>query len=196
MNWLSKLRRGVPKADTMSQELARAIKGQHAVVSRDVRIGEGTVIWNLVYVGPGVTIGNNVTLGSLVHVAAGASIGDGTMVEGAAYIGRLSKIGRNCFIGPKVVITGDPYPPVRRNTGVSAWTGVTVEDEAIIGAGACIRAGIVVGRRAVVGMGSVVLSDVPPGTVVAGVPARPIYDRDEYDRRQMERAARWEKISP
>ena len=51
---------------------------------------------------------------------------------------------------------------------------VVVEDGAWIGAGAIILPGVTVGRKAVVGAGSVVTRDVPPYTVVAGNPARAI----------------------
>ena len=67
-----------------------------------------------------------------------------------------------------------------------------IEDEAIIGTGAIINAGVVIGRRAVVGMGSLVVSDVPAETVVMGSPARPIYKREEYDKRQQEWVEKFE----
>jgi serine acetyltransferase len=46
-----------------------------------------------------------------------------------------------------------------------------------IGAGAIVLGGIAIGDDAVIGAGSVVLSDVPPGCAVAGVPARVIRDK-------------------
>ena len=51
---------------------------------------------------------------------------------------------------------------------------IVIEDGAWIGAGAIILPGVRIGRKAVVGAGSVVTRDVPPGTVVAGNPARVI----------------------
>jgi acetyltransferase-like isoleucine patch superfamily enzyme len=171
----------------------KGIKGQYVVIDEGVTIGEGTSIWNLVYIGAHARIGANVTVASLVHIAAEVVVEDDSMIEANACIGHLAKIGRRCFIGPGVVINADPFPPVRKATGVAAWHGVKIEDEAIIGARAIINAGVVVGRGAVVGMGAVVISDVPPGTVVMGSPARPIYRREEYDLRQQEWVAQWEK---
>ena len=49
---------------------------------------------------------------------------------------------------------------------------VVIEDEAWIGAQVTILAGVRIGRGAVIGAGSVVTSDVPPATIVAGNPAR------------------------
>lgn len=51
---------------------------------------------------------------------------------------------------------------------------IKIEDGVWIGAGAIILPGVTVGTKSVVGAGSVVTKDVPPFTVVAGNPARPI----------------------
>ena len=50
--------------------------------------------------------------------------------------------------------------------------GITIEDGAIIGAGAVIKAGVKVGKNSVVAMGAVVTKDVPENVVVLGNPAR------------------------
>lgn len=55
---------------------------------------------------------------------------------------------------------------------------ICIEDEAWIGAGAIILGGVTVGRGATVGAGAVVTKDVPPYTVVVGVPARVIRELD------------------
>lgn len=163
---------------------AGVIKGSYVVIGENVCIGEGSAIWNFVYIGSNVSTGKHVRIGSLVHIGSNVMIGEGTLIEGCVYISELSQIGKNCFIGPNVTITNDAFPPIRKTTGVAAWQGVIVEDEAIIGGGASLRAGVRIGRRAVVGMGSVVLSDVPPETVVAGVPARTLYTRSEFEKKQ------------
>jgi acetyltransferase-like isoleucine patch superfamily enzyme len=53
-----------------------------------------------------------------------------------------------------------------------AGAPIILEDGAWIGAGAIILPGVTVGTRAVVGAGSVVVKDVPAGSIVAGNPAR------------------------
>jgi acetyltransferase-like isoleucine patch superfamily enzyme len=151
-------------------------------VGRNVKMGKNVKIWHYAYVGDNAEIGDNVMIGSLAHVDRDVKIGDGTRVQGLVYIPPMTVIGRNVFIGPAAVFTNDPYPPSDR------MIGVTVEDEAVIGARSVILAGVKVGRRSVVAMGSVVVRDVPPETVVAGVPARILYSREEYDRKR----AAWE----
>jgi len=64
--------------------------------------------------------------------------------------------------------------------------GVTIEDNAIIGARAVIKAGVTVGKNSVVAMGSVVTRDVPENVVVIGSPATIRYTREEYDKKQKE----------
>ena len=151
-------------------------------VGKNVRMGKNVKIWHYAYVGDNVEIGDDVMIGSLAHVDRDVKIGSGTRIQGLVYIPPLTVIGRNVFVGPAAVFTNDPYPPSNR------MIGVTVEDEAVIGARSVILAGVTVGKRSVVAMGSVVVRDVPPETVVAGVPARIMYSREEYDRKR----AAWE----
>jgi len=153
-------------------------------ISDKAKIGENTKIWHFVYVGDDVEIGNNVKIGSLAHIDYDVKIGDNTLIEGLVYIPPLSRIGKNVFIGPSVVLTNDPYPPSGK------LSGVIIEDNAIIGSKAVIKAGVTIGKNSVVGMGAVVTKDVPSDTVVTGVPAKPKYSRNEYDKKQTE----WKNI--
>ena len=144
-------------------------------VAADAKIGKNVRIWHFSYVGGKSVIGDNVKIGSLAHVDYDVRIGSGTKIEGSVYIPPLSRIGKNVFIGPAAVLTNDLYPPSKR------MLGVTIEDNAVIGARAVIRAGVTVGKGSVVAMGAVVTKDVPPGKVVMGVPARVVYSRKEFD---------------
>ena len=144
-------------------------------IGKNVKLGTNVKIWNFAYVGDNTEIGDNVSIGSLAHVDYGVKIGNDVRIEGLVYIAPLSVIGNGVFIGPNAVLTNDPYPPSSR------MTGVIVEEFAALGGGSVIKAGVKIGRKAVVGMGSVVIRDVPPETVVAGNPAKPIYGRDVYE---------------
>jgi len=83
-------------------------------------------------------------------------------------------IGRHCLIGPNVMFETTGHSLVHDpNEGRDRYTRpITVEDEVWIGAGAIILSGVTIGRGAVVAAGSVVTKDVPPKTLVAGVPAK------------------------
>lgn len=144
-------------------------------ISEKAKLGENVKIWHFTYVGDNVEIGNNVKIGSLVHIDYNVKIGNDSKIEGTAYIPPLTRIGNNVFIGPSVTITNDPYPMCDK------MIGVKIEDNVIIGAKAVIKAGVTLHKNCIVAMGSVVTKDVPEGMVVAGVPARVKYTREEYE---------------
>ena len=78
----------------------------------------------------------------------------------------------DCWIGPNVVLTNAKYPRAPRVK--EELQGPHVERGAKIGANATVLPGVRIGEGALVGAGSVVTRDVPPGAVVAGNPARVI----------------------
>jgi acetyltransferase-like isoleucine patch superfamily enzyme len=147
-------------------------------ISEKAKIGENVKIWHFSYVGDNTEIGDNVSIGSLAHIDYDVKIGENTRVEGQAYIPPLSRIGKNVFVGPAAVLTNDPYPMCDK------MIGVTIEDGAIIGARAVIKAGVTVGKNSVVAMGAIVTRDVPENSVVMGSPASIRYSREEYDKKQ------------
>jgi acetyltransferase-like isoleucine patch superfamily enzyme len=149
-------------------------------ISEKTKIGQNVKVWHFTYIGDNVEIGDNVKIGSLVHIDYDVKIGENTKIEGTAYIPPLSRIGKNVFIGPGASLTNDPYPMCDK------MIGVTIQDNAVIGSRAVIKAGVTVGKNSVVAMGAVVTRDVPENTVVVGVPATVRYSREEYDKKQKE----------
>ncbi|MDE1843196.1 MAG: N-acetyltransferase, partial [Thaumarchaeota archaeon] len=105
-------------------------------------------------------------------------IGENTMIEGLVYIPPLSRIGKNVFIGPAATLTNDPYPASKK------MTGVVIEDGAVIGSRAVIKAGVKIGKNSVVAMGAVVTRNIPENCVAMGVPAKVKYSREEYDKKK------------
>lgn len=151
-------------------------------ISDKANIGKNVTVWHFTYIGDNSEIGDGSKIGSLVHIDYDVNIGKNTKVEGQAYIPPLSRIGNNVFIGPGVILTNDRYPMGEK------FKGVTIEDDAIIGAGAIIKAGVIIGKNSIVGMGSVVVRDVPPDVVVMGNPATIRYTRQEYEQKK----TKWE----
>jgi acetyltransferase-like isoleucine patch superfamily enzyme len=82
------------------------------------------------------------------------------------------------FIGHGVTFINDTYPRATTPTGElqtgADWKveATLVKTGASIGSGSTILSKIVIGEHAIVGAGSVVTRDVPPGAIVAGNPAR------------------------
>jgi acetyltransferase-like isoleucine patch superfamily enzyme len=161
-------------------------------ISEGSRIGagsilrSGSVIYERAVLGSGVELGHNVLIREETVVGDGVRIGTGSIVEKAVRIGKNAwiqsmvyipngtVIEEDVFIGPNAVITNDKYPPSKR------LDPVVIRRGAVIGANATLVAGVEIGEGAVVAAGAVVTRDVPPGAVVAGVPAREISRVDEY----------------
>ncbi len=92
-------------------------------------------------------------------------------------------IGDDVLIGPKVSLIAENHPldPNDRKTLVAQ--PITIRRNAWIGAAAAILPGVTIGENAVVAAGAVVTKDVPPDTVVGGVPAKPIRKPDTNERK-------------
>lgn len=110
-------------------------------------------------------------------------IGDRTGIGHACHfaIAKGLYIGNDCRIASNVRIfdsSGHPLDPERRRRGdppdADSVKEVRIEDNVWIGAGAFVFPGVTIGAGSVVSAGAVVLSDVPPNSIVAGNPARRI----------------------
>ena len=129
------------------------------------RIEPGAVIRDMVSIGKNAVI----MMGAVINI--GAVVGDNSMVDMNAVIGARGIIGKNVHLGAGAVVAGVLEPP--------SATPAIIEDDVLVGANAVILEGVKVGKGAVVGAGAVVTHDVPPGSVVAGSPAKLIKMKDE-----------------
>jgi acetyltransferase-like isoleucine patch superfamily enzyme len=106
------------------------------------------------------------------EIGTGTWIGAFTVIDGS---GGLT-IGAGCDISSGAQIY--THSSVRRCVSERAFPDVErapvrIGDHVFVGAGAIITMGVTIGDHSVVGAGAVVTRDVPPYTVVSGVPARP-----------------------
>lgn len=146
----------------------------------DVEFGEGVVVQSFTNL-YGCRIGAETRVGPFVEIQRGAVIGARCKIQSHTFICDGVEIGDRVFVGHGVMFVNDKTPqatnPAGELAGSSDWTllAVRVGDGAAIGSGAVIMGGVTIGENALVGAGAVVTRDVPPGGVVAGVPARPRY---------------------
>ena len=83
-------------------------------------------------------------------------------------------IADDVMIGPKVSLITENHPLDPNDRKTLMARPITIGRNAWIGAAATILPGVTIGENAVVAAGAVVTKDVPPDTVVGGVPAKPI----------------------
>ena len=174
--------------------------------SRRLRLGKDTRILGAPHLdideGAVVILGDRVTLNSrnddyhvamwscvkLVANAPGASItiGDDTRIHGSCLHALDSiSIGRRCLIAANCqIIDSNGHPtaldrPEMRICERDCPRPVVIEDDVWIGTGVLVLPGTRIGRGSVVGAGSVVSRDIPPGVVAAGNPARVVLANGE-----------------
>lgn len=138
----------------------------------NARIEPGAIIRDQVTIGDQAVI----MMGALINI--GAEIGPKTMIDMGAILGGRATVGANCHIGAGTVLAGVIEPP--------SATPVIVEDDVVIGANAVVLEGVRIGKGAVVAAGAIVIEDVPPYTVVGGVPARKLKELDEKTKSKTE----------
>jgi tetrahydrodipicolinate N-acetyltransferase len=131
----------------------------------NARIEPGAVIRDLVEIGDHCII----MMGAVLNI--GAVIGERTMIDMNVVVGGRAVVGKNCHIGAGAVLAGVIEPP--------SAAPVVIEDDVLIGANAVVLEGVRVGKGAVIAAGSVVVKDVEPYSVVAGIPAKFLKKVDE-----------------
>lgn len=111
---------------------------------------------------------------SFIKIGCDSLVGEYSVIRGQGGV----QIGDRVYTSPFTQIIAvnhvfdDPGRPFVEQ-GITAQ-GIVIEDDVWLGAGAIITDGVRVGKGAVVAAGAVVTKDVPPHTVVGGVPAKPI----------------------
>jgi acetyltransferase-like isoleucine patch superfamily enzyme len=131
---------------------ARLETGHHVVIREDNVLGDDVKIWN------------NTT------IDYGCRIGQRVKIHTNCYIAQFTVLEDDVFLAPGVAVANDPHPGCAYSS--QCMRGPTIEAGAQIGAGVTLLPFVKIGRRALVGAGSVVTRDVPPEVVVAGNPAR------------------------
>lgn len=163
---------------------------RHIHAGRNVFIGDDSYVSGLSQ--NGVRLGNDVRIregawvqatSTLDQPGVGLSIGDGTYIGPRVILGAGGgiRIGRNVTFGAAVHLLAENHAfddasrPIQTQ-GVTR-AGIVVDDDVWIGNAAILLDGVTIGKGAVIGAGSVVTHDVPPGGVAVGNPARVIRQR-------------------
>lgn len=141
----------------------------------------------------GIQLGDNVMIGQQTIIECTGvvrKLGEGLKVGNNSNFGDYNfigvrgfvEIGNDVLFGPRVSIHAENHVfdrldiPIRKQG--ETRKGVRIEDNCWIGSGAIILDNVTIGTGVVVAAGAVVTHDLPPYSVVAGIPARVIQTRD------------------
>jgi acetyltransferase-like isoleucine patch superfamily enzyme len=145
------------------------------------RLRSGTVLYDGSRIGAGLQTGHGVVIREQNRIGADVSVWSNTVIDYGCRIGDRVKIHANCylaqytvleddvFLAPGVTIANDLYPGDERSAEL--MTGPYLEAGAQVGVNVTILPFVRIGAGAIVGSGSVVTRDVPPGLVAYGNPA-------------------------
>ncbi len=148
-------------------------------IAPDVKLGRNVRLHAFVNL-YGCAIGDETSIGTFVEIQKGVTIGARCKIQSHTFICEGVTIEDEVFIGHNVNFLNDRYPmattPAGRVKGDRDWQleRTLVKRRAAIGTGAIILPGVTVGEEAVVGAGAIVTQDVQDRSVVAGNPARVI----------------------
>jgi len=164
---------------------------RHLSVGRDFIVEDYAEVNCMTY--RGIVAGDRVTIGKHAIIRPtniyGSAIGEGLKIGNNSSIGPYSyigcsgfiEIGDNVMMSPRVSIYAEnhlfDHPDLSiKEQGVKREF-VKIEDDCWIAANTIILAGVTIGRGSVIAAGSVVTKDVPPYSIVGGVPAKVIKSR-------------------
>jgi acetyltransferase-like isoleucine patch superfamily enzyme len=152
-----------------------AVVSTGAIVFAGTTIGERTIVGDQSCIRERCAIGDDVVVGRGSLIENDTTVGDRTKIQAGAYVTAYSELEEDVFIAPCVVTTNDNFMgrTERRHELVK---GPTIRRGARVGGGAVLCPGVEIGEEAYVGAGAVVTKDVPPRTVVVGVPAKALRD--------------------
>ncbi len=146
-------------------------------IAPDVKLGRNVRIHRFVNL-YGCEIGDETKIGTFVEIQKGAKIGDRCKISSHTFICEGVTIETEVFVGHGVTFINDRYPRATAADGrlqtEADWEcqSTLVKRGASIGSGVTLLGGVTVGENAIVGAGSVVTKDVPPRCTVAGNPAK------------------------
>jgi acetyltransferase-like isoleucine patch superfamily enzyme len=148
----------------------------HTVIYAGVVIGDRFQSGHGALIREHTQIGHDVSVGSHSVVEFKVEIGSGARIHSNVFIPEYSELEEGAWVGPGAIFTNVLHPLCPEVK--QCIKGPTVRRGAKIGAGAVLGPGIEVGEDALIGSGSMVITDVPPRTVWVGNPARQVKDID------------------
>jgi acetyltransferase-like isoleucine patch superfamily enzyme len=130
--------------------------GHNVVIREECRIGDDVSVWS----------------GTVIDY--GCRIGDRVKIHSGCYVAQYTVIEDDAFLAPGVSFANDLYPGSLESAAY--MRGPVIERGAQLGVNVTVLPYVRIGAGTIVGAGSVVVKDLPPGVIAVGSPAVPIRD--------------------
>lgn len=141
------------------------------IIEDDVEIGENTLIGPFCFIRSGTTIGRNCKIGGLNVFEGNVKVGNSVRMGTHINLGWFTKIEDYVFLAGGSTGANDHRIKYLRQIKEAEFKGYTIKRAARIGLGVIFMSGVTIGEEALVGAASLVTHDVKPGEIVYGVPA-------------------------
>jgi len=165
------------------------IQSDRLIIGENARIRSGSVIYGGSEIGDNLQTGHNVVIRekNLIGdnfrvwnnsvVDYGCVIGNNIKIHCGVYITKYTVIEDDVFMAPGVVVANDIHPGCKYSA--QCMKGPIIKKGAQIGVNVTLLPFITIGEHSLIGGGSVVTEDVPPGSVAYGNPARVVKNIDD-----------------
>lgn len=138
----------------------------HTVIYAGSSIGADFITGHYVCVRENSLLGEGVQIGSRGDIQGDCSIGDYTKMHADVHIGKNSKVGSYAWLFPEVLLTNDPMPPSEISIGPE------IGDFCVLASKVLVLPGVKIHKEAVIGVGSIVKTDIEAGKLAQGIPAK------------------------
>jgi UDP-2-acetamido-3-amino-2,3-dideoxy-glucuronate N-acetyltransferase len=153
-----------------------------AIIEEGVVLGSGTAVWDNVHIRHDARLGDQCIVGEKTYIAYGVRIGNRVKLNAMVYVCADVTLEDGVMVSAGTVFTNDRFPraatpdlaELRGSEPDENTRPTLVREGATIGAHCTIGCDLVIGRFAMIGMGSVVTRSVPDFHLVLGNPARSV----------------------
>jgi acetyltransferase-like isoleucine patch superfamily enzyme len=170
----------------VGEKTARKIEDKTLKIGRNAVIRSGSIIYEGTSIGDNFNtghyvivreenkIGDNVSIWSNSIIDYGCEVGNNVKIHSQVYVTQFTVIEDNVFLAPGVITGNDLHPGCEKSR--ECLKGPIIKKGAQVGLNVTLLPYITIGEKALIGAGSVVTRDIPPGKVAYGNPAKVVAD--------------------
>tara|TARA_B100001939_G_C16915597_1_gene606731 strand:- start:754 stop:1305 length:552 start_codon:yes stop_codon:yes gene_type:complete len=146
-------------------------KHKTSIIDENCIIGENTKIWHWTHISKNTEIGRDCTIGQNVFIGESVKIGNNVKIQNNVSVYQGVFLDDDVFCGPSVVFTNVKFPQSRFKTEKKNYSETIIKKGVTLGANSTIVCGITINENAFIGAGAVITKDINRNTIAVGNPA-------------------------